>query len=113
MSQENGYVNLEMELKQLALRFAFTLLVGADFTKDHSVSTGLVQKYEELFLGFIPWPIGRWNGKKMSLEARQALASDVKAIIQKRRKLVEAGYKPEFGDPLWLLMHATDENGQR
>ncbi|KAJ3051872.1 hypothetical protein HK097_007106 [Rhizophlyctis rosea] len=111
MSQESGFVDLELELKQLALRFAFTLLVGADFTKDHSISTELVEKYEALLRGFIPWPIGKWDARKKSMEARQALVDDVTEIIRKRRKLLLEGVKPEFSDPLWLLMTTKDENG--
>ncbi|KAJ3045986.1 hypothetical protein HK097_001071 [Rhizophlyctis rosea] len=112
LSNQKGYVDLELELKQLALRFAFTLLVGADFTKDHEMSTGLVQKYEELLLGFIPWPIGEWNGKEKSMKVRRMLVEDVKGIIRKRRELLAKGVMPDFSDPLWLLMNTKDENGQ-
>ncbi|KAJ3032541.1 hypothetical protein HDV00_007416 [Rhizophlyctis rosea] len=112
LSASTGSVDLELEIKQLALRFAFTLLVGADFRGQHDISVCLVEKYEKLLGAFIPWPLGEWDGKKKSREIRQMLVDDVKAIITQRRLMLAKGEKPEVMDPLWLLMTAKDENGQ-
>ncbi|KAJ3056862.1 hypothetical protein HK097_003398 [Rhizophlyctis rosea] len=120
---KGGYVDLEEGLKLLTLRIAFTLLLGAKIPDDNfEEMSRLRERYAELFLGFAPWPIGPWDGKKRSKIAKDSILKDVGEIINERRKDLEEREKSgkgtedgvvEDSDPLWLLLKAVDENGDR
>ncbi|KND00935.1 uncharacterized protein SPPG_04036 [Spizellomyces punctatus DAOM BR117] len=107
-------VDLQAEIKQLTLRIAFTLLLGADIPEDeHDFSSGLVSRYQDLLRGFMPWPFSSWDSVKKSKEAKLRIQEDVEKIISKRMALLDEGYEPKEVDPLWLLMKSTDEEGNR
>ena len=70
----------------------------------------LRERYAELFLGFTPWPIGPWDGKKRSNIAKAGILKDVGEIIKERRRVLEEKEKngkaaddgvAEDSDPLW------------
>ncbi|KAJ3053794.1 hypothetical protein HK097_003359 [Rhizophlyctis rosea] len=112
VSAKGNYLDIENELKQLALRFALTLLIGAEIPdEEHELSGQLAKSYEHLFDGTLPWPIGNWDGKQKSKEAREKILKDVEAIIEKRLERLATGYQPTDMDPLWLLIKAKDEDG--
>ncbi|KAJ3283661.1 hypothetical protein HK104_010278 [Borealophlyctis nickersoniae] len=109
---DSSYVDLQHELKQLTLRLAFNLLIGADFPEsDHELTSKLVLRYRNFFASIFPWPIGAWNGAARTEEVRRLLSKDVEEIIRRRMKTLEGGAEPDEIDPLWLLMKARDENG--
>lgn len=87
--------------------------------EDYEIGGTLMKRYEDLFLGIFRWPLGTWNGKKRSAVAKRKLLDDVEAVIRKRREewdgRVVGGKdeEEEAGDPMWLLMRAVDENGDR
>ncbi|KAJ3032498.1 hypothetical protein HDV00_007436 [Rhizophlyctis rosea] len=112
-SAPDSYIDLEHALKQLALRFALTLLVGAEISdEEHELSGQLAKQYEHLFDASLPWPLGPWDGKERSKQSRQAVLRDVEAIIRKRIQRLESGYEPKDMDPLWLLIKSKDEDGK-
>ena len=109
-------IDIQSEIRQLTLRMAFTLLLGADLPlEDFDVGHALAQRYDDLFLGMIPWPIGPWDGAKRSELARARIIADVTEVIKQRRDVLEGngGKEENSRDPLWLLMQAVDENGDR
>lgn len=108
------YIDLQSEIRQLTLRIAFTLLLGADIPEDeHQLSPGLVKRYEDLTRGFLPWPFSSWDARKKSKLAKQRVLKDVEEVIHKRLTMVEEGIEPAEIDPLWLLMKSRDEDGNR
>ncbi|TPX72413.1 hypothetical protein SpCBS45565_g00573 [Spizellomyces sp. 'palustris'] len=107
-------VDLQAGIKQLTLRIAFTLLLGADIPEDeYEFSPGLLSRYQDLLRGFMPWPFSRWDSTDRSKEAKLRIQQDVEKIIRKRMALLDEGYEPKEIDPLWLLMKSTDEEGNR
>jgi len=107
----DSYLDLQDEIKQLTLRFAFTLLIGADFGEDRELAGKLVGKYKDFVKGIFPFPFSGWNGMAQSLAARQRVEDDVIEVIRKRKEMLAKGEKPQYDDPLWLMLNAKDENG--
>jgi len=113
LSASAGTIDLQDHIKQLTLRFAFTLLIGANFdVKDHGLMGGFMARYKDFIQGMFPWPIGAWGGQRKALAAREKILQDVEGIIRERLAKVERG-EDAGGDPLWALMTAVDENGDR
>ncbi|KAJ3053398.1 hypothetical protein HK097_004374 [Rhizophlyctis rosea] len=114
-SAKNGFVDMELEIKQLTLRIAFNLLIGADIsTEDKEVGSELIKRYNGIFQGFLPWPLGEWNGRHRGAEAKRNVIADVTEIIRKRVADLDIGKEPANSDPLWLLIkQAQHENGDR
>lgn len=113
---------MQAEIRQLALRIAITLLLGAEDSSLEDYETGgkLVNRYEDMFIGFFRWPLGVWDGKRRADVAKKQLLADVEAVIRKRREewdgRVVAGKEEdeeEAVDPMWMLMRARDDNGER
>ncbi|KAJ3033973.1 hypothetical protein HDV00_005616 [Rhizophlyctis rosea] len=114
-SAEHGSIDLQQEIKQLTLRIAFNLLIGADISVDDKEIGGrLIERYQNIFRGFLPWPLGEWNGRAKSDEAKKNVLEDVAVIIRKRMVDLENGKEPAEMDPLWLLIkQAHHENGDK
>ena len=73
-----------------------------------------MRRYNGIFQGFLPWPLGEWDGRQKGADAKRNVIADVTEIIKKRITDLDAGKEPADTDPLWLLIkQAQHENGDK